>query len=125
MLIQSVLLKHVQGLSSIEKYKFLARVYNQDQYCLLCTSFLSPLNISRLQAYRMRDWLKWVNVNIILQLGDTTMSEERLGVLMRIAVCMLDKVPQIDDITRLEMFSNLRLNVRHEYYSIRLEGLPF
>lgn len=125
MLIKSNLLRLVKDRSSCEQYEFLSKVYEQDRYCLLCTDCIGPLEISRLQAYKMRDWLKWVNVNIILQLGDATMSEKRLGVLMRIAVNMLDKVLQIDNITRLEMFSNLRLNTWEEYYRIRSEGLPF
>lgn len=73
----------------------------------------------------MRDWLKWVNENIIVHLGDTTMSEKRLGTLLRIATCMLDKVPKIDSIDRIEIHYNLTHNVWAEYRNIQLEGLPF
>lgn len=125
MLIKSVLLQHVRGLPSTDKYEFLSKVYNQDSFCLLCTDCVGPLVISRLHAYRMRGWLKWVNENIILHIGDITMSEKRLGVLIRIAVNMLDKVSSVDDITRIEMCSNLQHNVWDEYYNIRSEGLPF
>ena len=125
MLIRSPLLQMVRTLPSVDKYDFLARAYKQDHYCTLCTECISPLKVSTLQAYRMRSWLEWVNVNIILQLGCITMSEKRLGVLMRIAVNMLDKVPQVGNITRLEMISNLQHNVWKEYYNIRSEGLPF
>lgn len=125
MLIRSTLLRLVSGSASIEKYEFLSKTYQQDSYLLLCTDCLYPSKISTLQAYKMRDWLKWVNVNIILQLGDASMSETRLGVLMRHACSMLDKVSCVDDITRLCMFCNLRHNVWEEYYNIRSEGLPF
>lgn len=125
MLIDSTLLYHVSNSPPSEKYRFLSKVYSQDHYCLLCTECISPLKISRLHAYKMRNWLEWVNENIILQLADESLSENRLGVLMRIAVCMLDKVPGLDDVTRIEICSNLQRNVRIEYYNIRTEGLPF
>lgn len=73
----------------------------------------------------LRNWLTWVNENIIVHLGDITMSEKRLGTLLRIATGMLDKVPKIDAIDRIEIHCNLTHNVWAEYRNIQLEGLPF
>jgi hypothetical protein len=73
----------------------------------------------------IRNWLIWVNSNIILELGSVTMNEKRLGVLLRIATNMLDKAPVDDNIVRIEILSNLRRNVWKEYFNIYSEDLPF
>lgn len=126
MLIKSHLLSYVKDGSSCDKYEFLARTYTQDSFCLLCADCISPSTFSNCPLHNpLREWLKWVNRNIILHIGDITMSENRLGVLLRIATSMLNKVPNVDDITKVEVHSNLTYNVWREYRSIRCEGLPF
>ena len=126
MLISSPLLRYVDKEFPSKRYEFLSRVYHRDVYCVLCTDCISPFKFSDCKVHNpLRNWLRWVNVNIILQLGDITMSEKRLGTLLRIATCMLDKVPQIDDIDRIEIHYNLTHNVWAEYRNIQCEGLPF
>lgn len=126
MIIKSPLLRLVKDELPSKQYNFLASVYTQDAYCTLCTDCISPSKFSNCNVHNpLRNWLKWVNVNIILQLGDATMSRKRLGTLLRIAACMLDKVPQVDNIDRIEIHCNLTHNVWAEYRNIQCEGLPF
>ena len=126
MLISSPLLRLVEDAQPSDKYRFLSAVYLQDAYCTLCTDCIGPSKFSNCNVHNpLRDWLKWVNVNIILQLGDITMSEKRLGTLLRIATSMLNKVSSVDDIVKIEIHYNLTHNVWAEYRNIQCEGLPF
>ena len=126
MLISSPILKYVDKDLPSEKYRFLSKVYPRDVYCVLCTDCISPSKFSNCNVHNpLRNWLTWVNENIIVHLGDTTMSEKRLGTLLRIATGMLDKVSKIDAIDRIEIHYNLTHNVWAEYRNIQLEGLPF
>lgn len=71
----------------------------------------------------LREWLHWVNRNIVLNLGLD--SKETIAVKLRIATGMLNKIKTLDSVQKIQIHSNLTRNIWYESYIIETEDLPF
>lgn len=77
----------------------------------------------------LRNWINWVNKNIILQLWCD--EEKTTLVKLRIATGMLNKINEderticISPIEKIQIHSNLTNNVLKEIKNIQLDDLPF
>jgi len=120
----------VNSMKPSEAYNYLKRNWRTDRFMLESDEVIKPLSLHVLgiknNSYytvpEVRNWLKWVNKNIILELG--SQNYKTIDVRLRIAVCMLDKLHlSISD--RLSILSILTANVRTEISKIAVEDLPF
>lgn len=68
-------------------------------------------------------WLYWVNEHICLHIDQQ--SYATMGVMLRIATGMLNKVQSLTDLEKIQIHSNLTHNVHKEYYKLQAEDLPF
>ncbi len=77
----------------------------------------------------LRNWINWVNRNIVLQLWRD--EEQTTLVKLRIATGMLNKINEderticISPIEKIQIHSNLTNNVLKEIKNIQLDDLPF
>ena len=118
------------GLKLSEAYNFLKRNFAQDRFMLESDEVIKPLSKHEIALlnddyYTIQDlnkWLKWVNKNIILELGSQT--QQTIFVRLRIAVNMLDKLHLVKN-DRISIMTMLTANVRAELGKIATEDLPF
>ena len=118
------------GLKPSEAYNFLKRNFTQDRFMLESDEVIKPLSKHEVALlnddyYTIQDlnrWLKWVNKNIILELGSQT--QQTIFVRLRIAVNMLDKLHLVKN-DRISIMIMLTANVRAELGKIATEDLPF
>lgn len=113
-----------------EAYNYLKRNWSIDRFMLESDEVIRPLSKHEL-ALRNDDyytlpelnkWLKWVNKNIVLELGSK--QYKTINVRLRIAVNMLDKLHlSKDDLISIMLM--LVANVRVEMGNIWSEDLPF
>lgn len=112
-----------------ELYNFLNETFEQDHTVLEQDLVLYPIKKQDLllnSEYKfnkqLRNWLHWVNLNIILKLGiDTYITTD---VKVRIAINMVDKFCTSKD-NKLLIITNLQANLAKERSEIRVEDLPF
>lgn len=77
----------------------------------------------------LRNWINWINKNIVLQLWRD--EEQTTLVKLRIATGMLNKINEderticISPIEKIQIHSNLTSNVLKEIKNIQLDDLPF
>lgn len=130
MLINTALKNYIENLKPSEAYNFLKRNYTSDRFMLESDEAIRPLSKHEIALlnddyYTIGDlnkWLKWVNKNIILELGSQT--QQTIFVRLRIAVNMLDKLHLVKD-DRISIMIMLTANVRAELGKIVAEDLPF
>lgn len=112
-------------------YRFAYHVSSQYRYLIENCSFcIAPFNLIKCTTNSsLRNWIKWVNKNIILQLW---CDEERTTLVkLRIATGMLNKINEdertiyISPIEKIQIHSNLTNNVLKEIKNIQLNDLPF
>lgn len=68
-------------------------------------------------------WLRWVNNKICLHIDYENF--ETIGVKLRIATGMLNKLESLTDLEKIQIHSNLVRNIHNEYYNVQLSRLPF
>lgn len=108
-----------------EKYNELRRIWESFRYDIEHSS-ICIMPFSKKKAVidsQLRNWLCWVNKNIILNLGLD--SEITTRVKLRIAASMLNKVDSLTDIENVQIFTNLKNNVNKELCVLIYEELPF
>lgn len=105
-----------------EQVRKMYHCYQHDMnYSTLC---IYPFTIRvLLQHPDLRNWIKWVNTNIVLNLGKDWETTTRIK--LRIAASMLNKVNSLSDLESVQIFTNLKDNVNRELYQIVEEELPF
>lgn len=112
-------------------YRFAYHVSSQYRHLIENCSFcIAPFNLIKCTTNPLlRNWIKWVNKNIILQLW---CDEERTTLVkLRIATGMLNKINEdertiyISPIEKIQIHSNLTNNVLKEVKNIQLDDLPF
>lgn len=114
-----------------EIYKFAYHVSSQYRSLINnCSYCIAPFNIQKcLTNSLLRNWIQWVNKNIVLQLWCDT--EDTTNVKLRIATGMLNKLNEderyicIDPIEKIQIHSNLVKNIKEEVIKIQLDELPF
>lgn len=128
MLIPPILNRYEDTLRLQDHYDFARKVWSQFswEYIDANQRVIQPFNhyIWECQEWKeLYHWLVWVNRNIVLNLGLD--SYETVGVKVRIATSMLNKIKTLDNITKIEIHSNLTRNVWNEQHIIEVEDLPF
>lgn len=68
-------------------------------------------------------WIMWVNKHVCHKL--TVDNYITTGVKLRIATGMLNKLESLTDLEKIQIHSNLVLNIKKEQNAIVLEDLPF
>lgn len=107
-----------------EQYNTLRKIAWAYRYYIYDSSVcISPFSRQRCLNKPLREWLNWVNRNIILNLGLD--SESTTRVKLRIATSMLNKVDDLSDIENVQIFTNLKDNINKELDDIVLNELPF
>ena len=108
-----------------EKYNTVRKVAWAYRYFIYDSSIcISPFSRQRCLLNRsLKEWLNWVNRNIILNLGLD--SESTTRVKLRIAASMLNKVDNLTDYENVQIFTNLKDNINSEIYILNTEELPF
>lgn len=108
-----------------DKYKELRLIWESFRYNIEHSSIcIMPFNKKKaIIDPKLRNWLCWVNKNIILNLGLD--SEITTRVKLRIAASMLNKVDSLTDIENVQIFTNLKNNINDEIYIMINEELPF
>lgn len=98
---------------------------SQDYYSIACCQeCIEPFDRGRsLTNPELRRWLKWVNYNIVVQLGNDT--QWTVGVKLRIATGMLNRIESLTDLEKIQVHSNLTRNVWKEFFNIQTDLLPF
>lgn len=107
------------------KYNELRMIWEAYRYDIENSSIcISPFDKEKaILNSQLRNWLCWVNINIILNLGLD--SEITTRVKLRIAASMLNKVDSLTDIENVQIFTNLKDNVNEEICNLIDEELPF
>lgn len=107
------------------KYNELRMIWEAYRYDIENSSIcISPFDKEKaILNSQLRNWLCWVNINIILNLGLD--SEITTRVKLRIAASMLNKVDSLTDIENVQIFTNLKDNVNKEICNLIDEELPF
>ena len=108
-----------------DHYDFARNVWSQYrfEYVEWNSLAISPFNkIKCLTNGELRNWLQWVNRNLILNLGLDSHSTSMVK--LRIATSMLNKY-SLDNIEKIEIHSNLTRNLHYELSIIETEDLPF
>lgn len=107
------------------KYNELRMIWEAYRYNIENSSIcISPFDKEKaILNSQLRNWLCWVNINIILNLGLD--SEITTRVKLRIAASMLNKVDSLTDIENVQIFTNLKDNVNEEICNLIDEELPF
>ena len=128
MLVPPILDRYSNTLRLKDHYEWARKVYTQYRYEIIewNTRAIAPFNhtVWCCQEWKeLQGWLAWVNRNIVINLGLD--SRETVGVKLRIATCMLNKLTSIDEITKIEIHSNLTRNIWYEQDIIDVEDLPF
>lgn len=114
-----------------EIYEFAYHVSSQYRGLINnCSYCIAPFNIQKcLTNSLLRNWIQWVNKNIVLQLWCDT--EDTTNVKLRIATGMLNKLNEderyicVDPVEKIQIHSNLVNNIREEIIKIQLDELPF
>lgn len=108
-------------------YRVSSQYRNEIENCSFC---IAPFNLIRCTMNPLlRNWINWVNKNIILQLWCD--EEQTTLVKLRIATGMLNKINEderticISPIEKIQIHSNLTNNVLKEIKNIQLDDLPF
>jgi hypothetical protein len=70
----------------------------------------------------LRKLVEWVNYNIVRTIDIDNL--KTINVKLRIATGMLNKI-DLDQISKIEIHSNLTRNIHTEYYAILESELPF
>ena len=114
-----------RDLSLKDKYSQIRRMKDSYKYDIEQSSIcISPSpKIKTIMNPRLREWLCWVNKNIILNLGLDY--EITTLVKLRIAASMLNKVDNLTDYENVQIFTNLKDNINSEIYILNTEELPF
>lgn len=127
MLIPPILDRYQNTLRLQDHYDFARKVWSQFRYEYIEWNIrpICPFegHIICNDWHDLRVWLTWVNHNIVLNLGLD--SSTTIGVKLRIATSMLNNIKTLDDITKIEIHSNLTRNVWNEQHIIEVEDLPF
>lgn len=128
MLVPPILDRYTNTLRLKDHYEWARKVCSQYRYEIIewNSRAIEPFNhlIWCCQEWKeLQGWLAWVNRNIVINLGLD--SRETIGVKLRIATCMLNKLTSIDEITKIEIHSNLTRNIWYEQDIIDVEDLPF
>lgn len=128
MLIPPILNRYEDTLRLQDHYDFARKVWSQFrwEYIDFNQRVIQPFNhhVWACQEWKeLYRWISWVNRNIVLNLGLD--SYETVGVKLRIATSMLNKIKTLDNITKIEIHSNLTRNVWNEQRIIEVEDLPF
>lgn len=126
MIINTVLTKDLfENCTLKEKYEILKHVWESDRYGItMSNACISPFNVATcLCNSDLRKWLEWVNLNICLPIASDTIITT--GVKLRIATGMLNKLESLTDLEKIQIHSNLILNVHKEQNAIIDESLPF
>ena len=126
MLIPTILDKFTNTKRLRDHYDFARIVWTQYrfEYVEWNSLAISPFNkLKCLTNGELRNWLQWVNRNIILNIGLDYHST--IMVKLRIATCMLNKLKTIDKIEKIQIHSNLTRNINYELKIIETEDLPF
>lgn len=114
-----------RDLSLKDKYSQIRRMKDSYRYDIEQSSIcISPFpKMKTIMNPRLREWLCWVNKNIILNLGLDY--EITTLVKLRIAASMLNKVDNLTDYENVQIFTNLKDNINSEIYILNTEELPF
>lgn len=130
MLIKSPLNRYTQDNLPSEQYKWLKNTWHLDRFCITIPEFLEnvdtiPEHIASLLRIDKdcQTWVKWVNLNIILNLGDNDYMTT--NVLLRIATGMLFNLKQLTQSEKQFIHCVFTANVQHEMGVIMIESLPF
>lgn len=126
MIISTVLMENsFENRTLRERYEILKHIWRSDRYGVtLSNACISPFDKTVcLCNCDLRKWLEWVNLNICLSIASDT--EKTIGVKLRIATGMLNKIKSISDIEKIEIHSNLTNNVYEEIFRIINGELPF
>lgn len=110
----------------LEQYEFARTVKDIYKYDIeQSTVCIEPISKKVKQKFyfgELKNWLNWVNKNIILKLGEDNMETSRIK--LRICTSMLNKI-KLDRETRINILDNLAINVNNDLATISLEDLPF
>jgi hypothetical protein len=110
----------------LEQYEFARTVkdiYKYDiEQSIVCIEPISKKVKQKFYFGELKNWLNWVNKNIILKLGEDNMETSRIK--LRICTSMLNKI-ELDRETRINILDNLAINVNNDLATISLEDLPF
>lgn len=109
-----------------DHYDFARIVWTQYRFEYVEWNSLAISPFSKLKCLtngELRNWLQWVNRNIVLNMGLD--SHDTIMVKLRIATCMLNKLETIDKVEKIQIHSNLTRNVNYELSIIETEDLPF
>lgn len=109
-------------LSLREKYKQLAEYAHEEQYAIYYShKCVAPF--WRFSHGEYRNWLKWVNKNICLNLYKDTLTT--ISVKIRIATGLLNSIKELKDNEKRIIHDNLIQNIYAEYWKIIEDELPF
>ena len=110
----------------LEQYEFARTVKDIYKYDIeQSTVCIEPIRKKVKQKFyfgELKNWLSWVNKNIILKLGEDNTETSRIK--LRICTSMLNKI-ELDRETRINILDNLAINVNNDLATISLEDLPF
>lgn len=109
-----------------EQYNFVKKIWTQYRYDIeQCHSWVQPFDEAKCFVnHDLRRWIRWVNLNICLNLGSEYNSQS-LGVKLRIATGLLNKIESLTDEEKIQLHSNLVRNIHDEINKIIDETLPF
>lgn len=108
-----------------EQYMWLNQNKDWDHYILDSQGVIAPLCFGLMQK-DLRSTINWINKNIVLNLPNYMPwpGLKTLGVLLRIATGMINKLDLPDDVKR-KIHVNMINNVEQEYRRLDTESLPF
>lgn len=107
-----------------ESYEWNRIVWSQYRYELqYCSYCISPFSLVACTINpQLRQLIGWINYNIVRTIDIDTL--KTINVKLRIATGMLNKI-DLDQISKIEIHSNLVRNIREEYFAIETSELPF
>lgn len=124
MLLPNLLRRYSANPTLKESYEWNRIVWSQYRYELQnCSYCISPFSlVACIINPQLRQLIEWINYNIVRTIDIDTL--KTINVKLRIATCMLNKL-DLDQISKIEIHSNLVRNVREEYFAIEESELPF
>lgn len=124
MLLPNLLRRYSATSTLKESYEWNRLVWSQYRYELQnCSYCVSPFSITQCSTHpQLRKLIEWINYNIVRTIDIDNL--KTINVKLRIATGMLNKI-DLDQISKIEIHSNLTRNIHTEYYAILESELPF
>lgn len=125
MLFTSPLLYYCENMPLDDQYRFISRNWTWYRHDITgCSLCIQPFDeVKCIQNRELRRWLRWVNLNIILNMANDTYKTTEVK--LRIATGLLNKIESLNAMEKMKIHDNLTFNVNKEINAVLDCNLPF